>query len=49
MNKNFEQISLKPGFMKQTKEYYDFCKGKKIINDIKFAWQVVSICNKIVK
>jgi len=44
---NFNNI--KPGILLQMQEFKKFCQGKKIINNLKFAYRVIKICEKIVK
>ena len=44
---NFNNI--KPGILLQMQEFKKFCQGKKIINNLKFAEQIINICEKIIK
>ena len=41
--------SIKPGIFFQMQEFKKFCKGKKIINNLKFASKIVKICEQISK
>lgn len=47
MYNNFNNI--KPGILLQMQEFKKFCQGKKIINNLKFAYRVIKNCEKIVK
>ena len=40
---------IKPGIFFQMQKFKKFCKGKKIINDLKFAQKIIKICEHIVE
>ena len=45
----YENSNYKPGFEEQIKEFENFIKGKKIINNFYFSKKIIKICEKIIK
>ena len=45
----YDLNNIKPGIFYQMQEFKKFCQGKKIINNLKFAEQIINICEKIIK
>ena len=40
--------NFKPGFYRQSINFKEFLKGKKILNNIKFSKQIISLIEKII-
>ena len=45
----YKNNNFKPGFKRQMKEFENFTKGKKIINNFYFSKKIIEICEKIAK
>ena len=45
----YDLNNIKPGIFYQMQEFKKFCQGKKIINNLKFAEQIINICEKVIK
>ena len=48
LNENLKS-NIKPGLDLQMKHFKNFCKNHKVVNDLKFAKKVISICENIKK
>ena len=49
LSNEYKFNNIKPGILNQMREFKKFCQGKKIINNVKFAQNVIKICNQIVE
>ena len=41
--------NYKPGFENQMKNFFKFCKGKNIINNLLFSKKIIKLCEQIIK